>query len=56
MGAGVPRVHRRQRLVALVDRQHRALGAPAELGVGDDDGELDDPVALRYFHWISATS
>ena len=42
----VPGVHRVERGVALVDRQHRALDASRHLRVGDDDCDLDDAVAL----------
>ena len=46
VGAGVPRIHPGQRRLALVDRQHRAFGAALQLGVGDDDGDLDDAVGV----------
>jgi hypothetical protein len=54
MGRRVPVVHRVEDRVGLVDGEHRRLGDRRELGVGHDDRDLDDPVAVgiepRHLH------
>ena len=46
MRALVPRVHRGEHRVVLVDDPHRRFGDGDEVGVGDDQRDLDDPVGL----------
>jgi hypothetical protein len=43
----VPIVHGIEDPVRLVHDQHRSLGDRGEPGVGHDDGDLEDPVAVR---------
>ena len=43
----VPAVHRVERGVALVDREHRTFDAPRDLRVGDHDRDLDDAITIR---------
>ena len=54
MGGLVPVVHAGQHLVGLMHHQHRRLGHDLELGIGDDNGHLDDAVVIRqqtgHFH------
>ena len=47
VGATVPGVHAAQGLFTLVNRHHRALHPNTNLRVGDNDGDLDDAVAVR---------
>lgn len=50
----VPVVHLRERLVALMDREHGPFDRDVEGRIGDDDGDLDDAVGVRvqarHFH------
>jgi hypothetical protein len=50
----VPVVHLVQRLVALVDGEHRAFGQHIQVRIRDDDGHFDDAVVVRiqagHFH------
>ena len=54
MRAFVPGVHAVEHTVELMDHQHRRLGHDLELGIGDDNGHLDDAVVIRqqtgHFH------
>jgi hypothetical protein len=43
----VPRVHRVEHLVGLVDHQHRPGGEHVELRVGDQRRDLDHAVGVR---------
>ena len=43
----VPFVHLVEQRVALVDHQHRAFDALRQMGVGDDDRDLDDALMFR---------
>jgi len=47
VGALVPRVHRVEHLVGLVNHQHRPGGEHVELRVGDQRRDLDHAVGVR---------
>ncbi len=47
MGVGVPLIHARQGGVTLMNRQHRSLRQDIEFGIGDDGGDLDNPILVR---------
>ncbi len=44
---GVPFIHAIEHGIRLVHGNDRALGQDLELRVGDDGGDLDDPVGIR---------
>ena len=48
MGGFVPRIHRVEDGVWLMQHQHRAFGDGVEIAVGDDDGDFDDVISLRH--------
>ena len=47
VGRGVPRIHRRQHALRLMQGQHRTLGDHLELHVGDHDRDLEYAIAVR---------
>jgi len=44
---GVPRIHRSEALIGLMDRDARALGQDIEPFVGHDSRNLNDPIGFR---------
>ena len=48
MGALVPCIHLVERFVRLVDGKHRTFSDRVQVHVGDDDGNFDDAVGVRF--------